>query len=166
MASGGLDIWVSSTCFQKNNIEWLQQPPTEKVLKSNMTIHDSTKKIVLSNHFTLDTPCSIIRPARYNTACTKLIFTKYHYFESFWWVLPPYQRRVNVYPSTLWKVVFCFQNCSDMLWEKIVLVIEIQKNFWNSRLKAEQFTNSERSVQFLKENAFWTCSLRFPDLIK
>ena len=31
--------------------------------------------------------------------------------------------------------VFCYQNCSDLLWEKIVLVIE--KNFWNSRLKAE-----------------------------
>ena len=29
---------------------------------------------------------------------------------------------------------FCFQNCSGLLWEKIVLVIE--KNFWNSRLKA------------------------------
>ena len=31
------------------------------------------------------------------------------------------------------EVVFCFQNCSDLLWEKNVLVIE--KNFWNSRLK-------------------------------
>ena len=29
----------------------------------------------------------------------------------------------------------CFSNVSDLLWEKIVLVIE--KNFWNSRLKAE-----------------------------
>ena len=35
--------------------------------------------------------------------------------------------------------VFCYQNCSDLLWEKIVLVIE--KNFWNSRLKAENFQN-------------------------
>ena len=26
-------------------------------------------------------------------------------------------------------LVFCYQNCSDLLWEKIVLVIE--KNFWN-----------------------------------
>ena len=26
-----LDIWVSSTSFQKNNIGWPQQPPTEKV---------------------------------------------------------------------------------------------------------------------------------------
>jgi hypothetical protein len=34
-----------------------------------------------------------------------------------------------------WKMVFCYRNCSDLLWEKIVLVIE--KNFWNSRLKAE-----------------------------
>ena len=32
-------------------------------------------------------------------------------------------------------LVFCYQNCSDPLWEKIVLVIE--KNFWNSRLKAD-----------------------------
>jgi hypothetical protein len=34
-------------------------------------------------------------------------------------------------------MVFCYQNCSDLLWEKIVQVIE--KNFWNSRLKAENF---------------------------
>ena len=30
-------------------------------------------------------------------------------------------------------MVFCYQNCSDLLWEKIVPVIE--KNYWNSRLK-------------------------------
>ena len=30
-------------------------------------------------------------------------------------------------------MVFCYQNCLDQLWEKIVLVID----FWNSRLKAE-----------------------------
>ena len=29
VASGGLDIRVSSTSFQKNNIDWPQQPPTE-----------------------------------------------------------------------------------------------------------------------------------------
>ena len=33
------------------------------------------------------------------------------------------------------EMVFCYQNCSDLLWEKIVLVIE--KNFWNSRLQAK-----------------------------
>ena len=37
-------------------------------------------------------------------------------------------------------MVFCYQNCSDLLWEKIVLVIG--KNFWNSRLKAENLQNS------------------------
>ena len=37
------------------------------------------------------------------------------------------------------KMVFCFQNCSDLLWEKIVLVIE--KNFRNLRLKAENLQN-------------------------
>ena len=29
--SQGAVIWVSSTCFQKSNIAWPQQPPTEKV---------------------------------------------------------------------------------------------------------------------------------------
>ena len=37
------------------------------------------------------------------------------------------------------SLVFCYQNFSDLQWEKIVLVIE--KNFWNSRLKAENFQN-------------------------
>ena len=37
------------------------------------------------------------------------------------------------------EMVFCYQNCSDLLWEKIVLVIE--KNFWNSRMKAENLQN-------------------------
>ena len=43
----------------------------------------------------------------------------------------------NQYKSKwkIWGMVFCYQICSDLLWEKIVLVIE--KNFWNSRLKAE-----------------------------
>ena len=36
-------------------------------------------------------------------------------------------------------MVFCYQNCSDLLWEKIVVVIE--KIFWNSRLKAENLQN-------------------------
>ena len=37
------------------------------------------------------------------------------------------------------KMVFGYQNSSDILWEKIVLVIK--KNFWNSRLKAENLQN-------------------------
>ena len=31
VGSGGLDIWVSSISFQKSNIGWPQQPPTESV---------------------------------------------------------------------------------------------------------------------------------------
>ena len=54
------------------------------------------------------------------------------------------------------KLVLCYQNCSDLLWGKIDLAF--QKNFWNSRLKAESFKNfeitktiywnSERSEEF------------------
>ena len=33
------------------------------------------------------------------------------------------------------QMVFCFENCTDLLWEKIVRVMK--KNFWNSRQKAK-----------------------------
>jgi hypothetical protein len=45
-----LEICVSSTSFQKNDISWPQQPPTEKVLKFNMIFHDSTQKNFFSKH--------------------------------------------------------------------------------------------------------------------
>ena len=48
--SGGLEISVSSTSFQKSDIGWPQQPLTEKVLKFNMIFHDSNK-----NHFLFKT---------------------------------------------------------------------------------------------------------------
>ena len=41
-ALGGYDFCVSSTSFQKINIGWPQQPPTEKLLKFNLIFHDST----------------------------------------------------------------------------------------------------------------------------
>ena len=42
VASRGLEICVLSTSFQKNDIDWPQQPQTERVLKFNMTFHNST----------------------------------------------------------------------------------------------------------------------------
>ena len=55
------------------------------------------------------------------------------------------------------EMVFCYQNCSDLLWEKVVLVIE--KNFeirgWRLRIckhfeiTRTIYSNSERSEQFL-----------------
>ena len=50
VASEGLEICFSSTSFQKNDIGWPQQPPTEKVLKFNMIFHDSTQKNFFSKH--------------------------------------------------------------------------------------------------------------------
>ena len=56
------------------------------------------------------------------------------------------------------KMVFCFLNCFNLLWEKNVLVIE--KNVWDLRLKAENFPNFLRSLeQFIQtvkgQNNFW-----------
>ena len=46
MGSGGLDICVSSTSFQKSNIGW---PLTERVLKFRMIFPDSTPIFFLQN---------------------------------------------------------------------------------------------------------------------
>jgi hypothetical protein len=50
MASADLDIWISSTTFQKNNIGWPQQPLTYKVPKINLIFHDSNKKYLFSKY--------------------------------------------------------------------------------------------------------------------
>ena len=50
VGSGGLDIWVSSTSFQKSNIGWPQQPLTERVLKFNMIFPYSTPIFFSSKH--------------------------------------------------------------------------------------------------------------------
>ena len=39
--------------------------------------------------------------------------------------------------GTSQKMVFCYQNCSDLLWEKNCS--SDRENFWNSRLKAKNF---------------------------
>ena len=62
------------------------------------------------------------------------------------------------FKKLLEKLAFCYQNWSDLLWEKNALVIE--KNFWNSRLKAENFQKILRSLeQFIQtvkgKNNFW-----------
>ena len=59
-------------------------------------------------------------------------------------------------------LVFCFQNCSNLLWENIVQVIKKNfgtegqefANFWKS---SDQNSNSERLVPFLKQNTLLTC---------
>ena len=57
-------------------------------------------------------------------------------------------------------MVFCFQNCSDHQWEKIVLVIKI--NVWNSMLIIRTInSNSDWSDQFSKRNAYLTSSWKF-----
>ena len=64
-------------------------------------------------------------------------------------------------------MVFCYQNCSDLLWEKIVLALD--KTFWSSRLKAKNlqifeitrtiYSNCERSEQILVTKCFFNLLL-------
>ena len=71
-------------------------------------------------------------------------------------------------------MVFCYQNRSDILWENIVLVTK--KNFWNSRLKAENlqsfeitktiYSNSKRSEQFLITESFFNLFLEVSNFSK
>ena len=53
--------------------------------------------------------------------------------------------------------IFCYQNCSDLLWEKIALVIKKTFEIWGWRWRIFKifeitrtiYSNSERSEQFL-----------------
>ena len=42
-------------------------------------------------------------------------------------------------------MVFCYQNCSDLLWEKTVLMTE--KNFWKSEVEGQEFAKLLRSLE-------------------
>ena len=65
------------------------------------------------------------------------------------------------------KMVFCFQNCADPLWEKIVPMIEkiFESRGWRQEfakkieitISIHSTSETERPVQFLKKNAFITC---------
>ena len=55
--------------------------------------------------------------------------------------------------------VFCYHNCSDILWEKFVLVIK--KNFWNSRPRICKFLISlERFIQTVRTIFCKVCIIR------
>ena len=82
-------------------------------------------------------------------------------------ILLQYSNSIWIFPIVL---VFCYQNCSDLLGEKIVLLIE--KKFWNLRLKAENFQHfwdqlnnlfKQWKVRTIFGNRmlFLTCSCRF-----
>ena len=53
--------------------------------------------------------------------------------------------------QTSQSMVFCYQNCHDLLWDKIVLVIK--KTFWNSRLKAENLQNFWEKIVGIQKHA-------------
>ena len=58
----------------------------------------------------------------------------------------------------MWEMVFCYQNFSDLLWEKIVLVIE--KKLLKFKAEGQEFAIFLRSVkQFVQtmkgQKIFW-----------
>ena len=85
---------------------------------------------------------------------------------------PTNKEFLNIGKSTWWTMVFCYQNCSDLLWGKTVLSIE--KNFeicgWRLRIcKLFEITriiysNSEKSEQFLVTECFSNLFLEFSHL--
>ena len=57
-------------------------------------------------------------------------------------------------------MVFCYQNCSSD-WEKLLKFEAEGQEFAKSEITITIYLNRERSEQFLKQNAFLTCSWRF-----
>ena len=61
-------------------------------------------------------------------------------------VAPGSPEHVHENINTFSEIVFCYKNCSDLLWEEIVQVTE--KNIWNSRLMAE---NLQKKLRWLEQ---------------
>ena len=59
------------------------------------------------------------------------------------------------------EMVFCYQNCSDLLWEKIVLWLRKTFEIHGWRPRIFKHFDSEWSEQFLLTECFLTCSWRF-----
>ena len=65
-----------------------------------------------------------------------------------------------------WKtLVFCFENCSDLLWkiccskrEKLLSILDLRTRIWNF---FEKTTIRKRSEKVLKQSTFLTCYQRF-----
>ena len=108
---------------------------------------------------------AVTRPSADSVLYTTYVFiTSFHEFWIFYLLLfvkkLAFRQKITII-LILKEMAFCYRNCSDLLWEKIVLVIE--KNFWNSRLKAEIiriiYSNSERSEQVLVTKCFFNLFL-------
>ena len=59
----------------------------------------------------------------------------------------------SFFPQTSKKIVFCYQNCSDILCKKIVLVIEknsITRTIYSSSKRSEKFLNLFLEVSQIK----------------
>ena len=70
----------------------------------------------------------------------------------------PHQNLSENWKKAVQKMVFCYQNCSDLLWEKIVLVIE--KNVLKFEAEGPEFAKFLRSLeQFIQtvkgQNNVW-----------
>jgi hypothetical protein len=119
VASGGLDICVSSTSFQKSNIGWPQQPLKDKVLNFSKIVHDSTKKIffpkyqnkaefknlddskVLSSNFPdLRTSAASVTSTASTTSVASMTFTASFHQKNYWsWWLDHPLHQTDLYWS-------------------------------------------------------------------
>ena len=64
--SGGLEIWVSSTSFQKSNIGRPQQPTTEKVAKIQLDIWLVSQKICVTSAASAASMASLTSTAQFH----------------------------------------------------------------------------------------------------
>ena len=80
----------------------------------------------------------------------------------------PWQAKQYMLCSRVWYFII-YRNCSDLLWKKMFKWSRKTFEIRGGRLRICKmfeitrtiYSNSERSEQFLKQNAFLTCSWRF-----
>ena len=152
----GLSVNLRKPLKNSGNWPWRFQIKTNMDLKTrNWFVHPNAQ--CFSGRSCISQISIIVR-----FFCTlyAMIFFSFFFLPNFN-ICKSFQTRENLN----WEMVFCYQNCSDLLREKIVLVIK--KKLWGWRPRIWKFveitrtiySNSERSEQFMVIECFFNLFL-------
>ena len=127
-------FWIAN--IKKILVIWFLIPKTDKIL----VFLNNKNQYCIGTNFLFLVQCGLF-PLLY---C-------YMTNSTFCWAQPLITRKASEDWNYLGEILFCYQNCYDLRWEKIVLVIEAE-----GREFAKIFRSLEQFIQTVKgQNNFW-----------
>ena len=102
--SGGLDIWVLLIYFQKSNIGWPRQPPTERVPKCTLIFYESTDNPFFKHQNKVKFDIKLLKYAASLTSAASMASKAFFPQKSSWswWFHPPLAPKMTITGPFLW----------------------------------------------------------------